>query len=149
SYYAPVQIYREVGLALEKLNVQPGNVLLHGFSRGSASSYAVAALDAGRGKLYFSMIVASSGGVATDYPPTRAIVDGSLGERPLTGTRWITVAGALDPNPDRDGIAGMRRTAAWLREQGATVATSIEDPSGGHGALLRNARNAQRVLDMF
>ena len=149
SYYTPLQIYREIDIVLQKLGVQPGTVMLHGFSRGSANSYAVAALDAGRGKHYFSLSVASSGGVSLDYPPTRAILAGAFGDHPLRSTRWITVAGAHEPNPDRNGIPGMKRTAAWLREQGATVIETIEDPDEGHGALQRNANNARHVLDLF
>lgn len=149
SYYRPEQIYREVDLALQKLGARPGTVLLHGFSRGSANAYAIAALDAGRGRKYFALNVASSGGVGLDYPPTRAIVTGAFGVRPLAGTRWITAAGGRDPQPARDGIPGMRRTAAWLKEQGATVVASIEDPDSGHGALMLNPKNAGLVLDLF
>ncbi|MFA6544285.1 MAG: hypothetical protein WCS99_07655 [Limisphaerales bacterium] len=149
AYYAPQQLYREIDLALQKLGVQPGTAMLHGFSRGSANSYAVAALDAGRGRRYFSLVVANSGGVGLDYPPTRAIGSGAFGRRPLQGTRWITVAGGRDPNPDRDGIPGMRRAAGWLKEQGAIVVEAIEDPQEGHGALTRSAKNARTVLDLF
>lgn len=149
AYYTPEQIYREIDLGLQKLGVKPGTVMLHGFSRGSANSYAVMALDAGRGKHYFSLAVASSGGVGFDYPPTRKITSGEYGPRPLQGTRWVTAAGARDPHPDRDGIAGMKRTAGWLKEQGASIVAVIEDPAEGHGALQRNARNAKRVLDLF
>jgi hypothetical protein len=149
SYYAPNQIYREIDLALQRMGVRPGNVMFHGFSRGSANAYAVAALDAGRGKRYFALSVASSGGVAVDYPPTRAILEGAFGNRPLAGTRWITAAGARDQEPERDGIPAMRRTANWLREQGATVVMSIEDANEGHGALQTNSANARQVLDQF
>lgn len=149
SYLAPEEIYREVDALLRKLEVRPGTAMLHGFSRGAANSYAVMALDAGRGRHYFSLAVASSGGVAIDYPPTRSIVSGAYGEHPLRGTRWVTCAGDRDGNPDRDGIPGMRRTAAWLREQGAVVVESIEDPREGHGALHRNPGNARRVLGLF
>jgi hypothetical protein len=149
AYYTPPQIYHEIEIVLKKLGANPGSVMLHGFSRGSANSYAVAALDAGRGGHYFSLAVASSGGVAVNYPPTRAILDGEYGPRPLQGTRWITVAGGRDANPDRDGIPGMKRTAEWLKEQGAEVLLRIEDPGEGHGALQRNAKNARQVLDLF
>jgi hypothetical protein len=149
AYYTPVQIYREIDAALQKLGAQPGSAMLHGFSRGSANSYAVAALDAGRGQRYFSLAVASSGGVGLDYPPTRAILDGTYGEQPPRGTRWVTAAGARDPHSDRDGIPGMKRAAAWLKEQGATVLETIEDPDYGHGALQTNPKNVQRVLDLF
>lgn len=149
AYYTPEQIYRELDRALQQLGVKTNMVMLHGFSRGSANSYAVAALDAGRGKKYFALNVASSGGVGLDYPPTRAIVSGAYGDHPLKGTRWITSAGGRDPQPDRDGIPGMRRAAAWLKEQGAIVLDSIEDPNYGHGALVLNPKNARRVLDLF
>lgn len=142
-------MYREIDMALRKLGVKPGTVMFHGFSRGSANSFAITALDAGRGGRYFSLSVASSGGVSLDYPPTRAILEGAFGEHPLRGTHWITVAGGRDSNPDRDGISGMRRTAAWLREQGAIVVMPIEDPTEGHGALQRNPKNTQQVLDLF
>lgn len=140
-YYSPAQIYGEVDTVLKSLGVPPGQVMLHGFSRGSANSYALAAQDSGR---WFSLCVASSGGVGLDFPPTKEIVPGAL--RP---TRWVTAAGARDPNPDRDGIPGMRRTAEWLRQQGATVVDVIEDPVEGHGALMRNPANARRLLDLF
>ncbi|HWA26199.1 MAG TPA: hypothetical protein VG734_11090 [Lacunisphaera sp.] len=149
AYYTPEEIHREITAVLERVQAKPGMVMLHGFSRGSANSYAVAALDAGRGSHYFALLVASSGGVATDYPPTRALLRGDYGPRPLAGTRWITAAGARDSHPDRDGIPGMRRTAAWLKEQGATVVAAIEDPAEGHGALQRNPRNLRQVLDLF
>jgi len=149
SYYTPEHIYREIDIALQRLGVKPGTAMLHGFSRGSANSYAVMALDAGRGRRFFNLAVASSGGVGLDYPPTRAILAGRYGKDALKGTRWVTSAGARDPHPDRDGIPGMRRTALWLKKQGAIVLEAIEDPEEGHGALVRNPENARRVLDLF
>lgn len=94
-------------------------------------------------------MVANSGGVALDYPPTRDLVEGRYGTRPLAGTRWITVCGERDPHPDRDGCPGMRRTAGWLREQGAQIVAAIEDAEGGHGVLHRNPRHVARVLELF
>jgi hypothetical protein len=149
AYYTPEQIYHEIDVVLQTLHVQPGKAMLHAFSRGSSNSYAVAALDAGRGRDYFSLIVADSGGPQLTYPPTRAIVDGVYGPRPLAGTRWITSAGATDPHPDRDGISGMRQAADWLKKQGATVLASIEDPKGGHGALQHNSASTKKVMDAF
>ena len=149
SYYRPQQIYREIDLLLQKRNIAPGSVMFHGFSRGSANSYAIAALDSGRGRKYFALNVASSGRMNLDYPPNQAIVSGKFGDHPLRGTRWITVAGALDSNPERDGITGMKQTATWLQEQGATVVESIEDPHQGHGALQTNQKNAEHVIDLF
>lgn len=144
AYYSPDQSYVEIDRALRKLGVKAGQAMFHGFSRGSANSYAVVAQDASRGGHYFSLAVASSGGVGLDYPPTKAI-----GKDDLKGTKWITSAGGRDSHPDRDGIEGMRKAAAWLKEHGATVLYSIEDPDYGHGALQTNPKNAKRVLDAF
>ena len=149
DYYTPLDVYREVDMLLQKLGVQPGSVMYHGFSRGSANSYPIVAIDQGKGKKYFSLCVASSGGVGLDYPPTKDISAGAFGPRPLEGTRWITCAGGRDQNPERDGIEGMRKASAWLKEQGARVLMSIEDPTTGHGALVLNPKNAKQVLDLF
>lgn len=80
SYYTPTEIYREINIALTKLHVQPNSVMFHGFSRGSANSYAVVAIDAGRGSHYFSLAVASSGGVGIDYPPTQKFPAEAMGK---------------------------------------------------------------------
>ncbi len=149
AYLAPFDIYREIDFAAGKLEIRPGSALLHGFSRGSANLYAVAGIDNGRGRKLSSLYVASSGGVALDYPPNRALLEGRYGPRPLAGTRWVTACGDRDPNPDRDGCPGMRRTGNWLREQGAQVVLAIEDPNSGHGALQLDPRNAARLLDLF
>jgi hypothetical protein len=45
--------------------------------------------------------------------------------------------------------SGAQNTATWLKEQGATVEFSIEDPNLAHGALVLNPANAKRVLDLF
>ena len=36
-----------------------------------------------------------------------------------------------------------------VKEQGATVELSIEDPNLGHGALVLNPAKAKRLLDLF
>ncbi len=61
----------------------------------------------------------------------------------------VTAAGARDPHAERDGIAGMKRAAAWLQAQSATVLDRIEDPDEGHGALQLNPQHARRVPDLF
>lgn len=146
DYLTPRQIYRELDLALQRHNTSPQAVVLEGFSRGSTQTFALAALDVFSGRRYFDLIVASSGSVSEDYPPTRELLQGAYGPHPLTGTRWITVAGGQDPNPQRDGIPAMRYSAEWLRNQGATVVESIEVGSAGHGALHRSPEAMARLL---
>jgi len=149
DFYKPDGAYREIIRALEHVGATSGPVLLHGFSRGSTNTFAIAVLDAQRGKKLFKTIVASSGGYQANYPPNRAIEAGDFGPQPLTGTHWFTVAGGRDPNQERDGITGMRATARWLRSQGAEVLKEIEDPYSGHGAFLLKDANSKIVLDYF
>lgn len=150
SYLTPQEMYSDLTPLLRELRVTPGTVMLEGFSRGSTNTFALAALDAGQhGQHWFSLCVAQSGGVSPSYPPTRAIDEGVYGLDPLKGTRWITVGGGRDPNPDRDGSSAMRRTASWLKARGAIVLEVIDDPQQGHGAMHRSKANTARVLDLF
>jgi len=149
DYYTPFDIYREIDRLLADLKVPKNGAMLHGFSRGAANLYAVAALDRAKGHQYFSSFVASSGGASLGYPPTQLVTRGEFGPAPYAGTRWVTACGELDPNPDRDGCPAMRRTAEWVLSQGGQIALKIEDARLGHGALQLNPANAQQLLDWY
>lgn len=149
SYYHQQEIYREIDLAVQKLGLSNPHMMLHGFSRGSANIYAVKAMDISSGRNLFALTVANAGGAMMDYPPTREINEGRFGEKPFTGTRWITVCGYYDPNPQRDGCPAMRLAANWLAAMGGDVVLALEDDHQGHGALHRNPANAEKVLDTF
>lgn len=145
----PQEIYREVDLALQYNQVEPGQVMFHGFSRGAANCYAVTGIDRMFGKSYFGLTVANSGGYNQGYPPNRFLENGELGYQALQGTRWITVAGGRDPNPERDGVPAMKRTCSWLESHGAEVIDRVEAPGLGHGALPQSLEITKRVLDHF
>lgn len=149
DYWRPNQIYRQLDLLMQELGVVRGQALLHGFSRGSTQLFALAALDHRSGRRYFRLFVAHSGGVGESYPPTAGIDQGEYGADPLRGSHWVTVAGGLDRNPQRDGPEGMRRTAQWLKQRGAQLDLAIEDPTCGHGAMHLNPANCAKVLDFF
>ena len=51
DYLIPQEIYRVIDQVLTREQVKPETVIFHGFSRGSANSYAVAALDRATGTL--------------------------------------------------------------------------------------------------
>jgi hypothetical protein len=149
DYLSPDEIYQAIDEIFSDLHVKTGKALLHGFSRGSSNSYAVAAIDHTQGKKYFSLIISDAGRASPGYPPNREIEKGKFGEKPFQGLHWITYAGGLDPNPERDGIAGMRETAAWIQKFGGTVDLAIEDPDNGHGGFHRNPENTKKALDVF
>lgn len=149
DYLSPQEIYRVIDNVLSRERVKRGTVLFHGFSRGSANSYGVAALDRVTGTGYFALIVANAGKPGLDFPPNRDIVNGRYGDTPLRGTHWVTFAGGRDPHPDRDGIFGMREAADWIRKYGGVVDRVIEDTNADHGGFHRNPENMRAALDVF
>lgn len=149
DYLTPHEMYRTIDQVLKKEGVGPNRSLLHGFSRGSANSYAVAAFDRNMHNNYFAVFVANAGKASTDFPPNADIQNGKFGATPLKGTRWITYAGAKDPHPERSGIAGMREAKLWIEKYGGQVVLAIEDPTGDHGGFHRNPNNVTQALDEF
>lgn len=149
DYLLPKEIYGVIDTTFRVLRVRPGTALLHGFSRGAANIYAVAAQDRSSSNPYFSLFIANAGKANSDYPPTREVEDGLFGETPLAGSHWATYGGGKDPNPERDGIAGMRAAGEWIKKYGGTVDLAIEDPQGGHGGFHLNPANTNDALDVF
>ena len=149
DYLLPDEIYRTIDEVFRKLNVRPGTALLHGFSRGAANIYPVAALDRSQKNNYFALFVANAGKANSNYPPVQEIEQGKFGAQPFASSHWVTYAGAKDPSPERDGIQGMRETGDWIRRFGGTVDLAIEDPAGDHGGFHRNPQNTNAALDIF
>lgn len=149
DYLSPQEIYRVIDQVLTREQVKSGTVLFHGFSRGAANSYAVAALDRSTGNDYFALIVANAGKFELNFPPNRDMDQGLFGQTPLKGTHWVTFAGRLDPDPERSGINGMRQTAESIHRYGGVVDRAIEDASTGHGGFHQNPENMRSALDVF
>ena len=149
DYLSPDEVFTAIDDVFSREKVKAGTAMFHGFSRGSANSCAVAANDTHSGKRWFTLFVANSGRPGVDFPPNMAIEKGDYGEKPLTGTHWVTYAGAKDTNPERDGIEGMRAAGEWIRKQGGTVDLAIEDKNGNHGGFHLNPDNARAALDCF
>ncbi|MBN2453469.1 MAG: hypothetical protein JXB40_04330 [Candidatus Omnitrophica bacterium] len=149
DYLTPQDIYRIIDTVSKRERRKPHTILFHGFSRGSANSYAVAAMDNQTGNNYFALIVANSGKPGLDFPPNREIMDGLYGPEPLRGTHWVTFAGGKDPHPDRDGIEGMRQAADFINRYGGVVDYAIEDGSAGHGGFHQSMRNMETALHIF
>ncbi|HBC87656.1 MAG TPA: hypothetical protein DCZ94_11925 [Lentisphaeria bacterium] len=148
DYYLPREIVHNMAKILGVQNIAKRSVLAHGFSRGSANIYGVTALDNKTDKFIF-MTIANAGKAGDDFPINREIENGLLGPQPLKDTLWITYAGANDPHPDRDGIAGMRKAQDWIKRYGGSIVSAIEDAKGDHGGFHRNPANVENALDTF
>ncbi len=149
DYLTPSEIYNILEQVFQEKHIKSGTVLLHGFSRGSTQTYAIAAMEQSSFNNYFALIVANAGRASSSYPPTHEIEEGLYGEQPLKGTHWVTFAGGRDPNPERDGILGMRETGAWIQKFGGVVDLAIEDSEADHGGFHRRPENARAALDVF
>jgi hypothetical protein len=149
AYYAPADLHRELRTALRQAGVSEGGALLHGFSRGAANLYGVAALDRREGDRLYAMFLANAGGASTDFPPNLAVSNGSFGANAFSGTCWSFFCGGLDPNPERDGCPAMRRTAAWIEQFGGAPSLFIEDAEAGHGGFHQTPAHIAAALDAF
>lgn len=110
-------------------------IVLEGFSRGSANTYAVMANDRLDGEPVFDAVISASGKYQDTFPLTATPLDPALEPTLYDGVPWVLACGWLDPEPDRDGCPGMHDTADWLGGHGADVLAVLEDPNAGHGAF--------------
>ena len=149
DYYLPQEMYPLIAALLAEKGVKPGAVLFHGYSRGSANSYAMTALDAYSGNHYFAMTLSNSGGAASDFPPNQQIVAGAYGTKPFAGIQWIMYCGEKDPDPNMNGCVGMTAAKDWVIKYGATIKLFIDDPNGDHGGFMTNASNVNAALAAF
>lgn len=148
DYYSPGEMYSIFEKELSNQRIEPGTALLHGFSRGSANSYAVTALDR-QGSRFFGLTLANSGGMMKDYPPNTEIFNGRFGAAPFRDTHWVMYCGEKDPNPSRDGCAAMQAARDSVTGLGGIVDLFIDDPTGDHGGFHQNPANVEQALDVF
>lgn len=150
DYYAPNDMYPLISRLLADKGVRTGTVLFVGYSRGSANSYAVAALDhSSTGQRYFGLVLSNAGGVAQDYPPNQAIVAGAFGPAPYAGLSWAMYCGELDPDPTMNGCPAMTAARDWVTRYGANVVLFIDDPTGDHGGFMTHSANVETALNTY
>jgi hypothetical protein len=149
DYYQPTEMYPIIAKLLTEKAVRPGTVLFEGFSRGSANSYAVTALDTASGNRFFGMTLSNAGGAMQDYPPNQQIVAGAYGALPFTGVKWIMYCGEKDPDPTINGCEGMKAAQSWVIQYGADFKLLIDDPNGDHGGFMTNSANVSTALAQF
>lgn len=149
DYYTPQAMYPILAGLLANKSVSTGTALLHGFSRGSANSYAVAAQDAQSGNRYFHMVLSVAGGAMSNYPPNQQIAAGNYGSQPFAGYQWVMYCGEKDPDPGINGCPAMTAARDWVVKYGATFSLLIDDPSGDHGGFMTNSANVNTALAQF
>lgn len=153
NYYRPGEI---VQLTKDFVNQEGFSdtdlIILEGFSRGSANTYAVIANQKKMGLQLFDGAIANAGKYQENFPvflsgpqPTSAEWDTYL-----TNTYWVLACGGQDPNPDRDGCPAMNETKLFLESHGAHVLDVLEDPNEGHGAFhMSSLQLPKQALQLF
>ena len=150
DYYSPDRMYPLLSTLLTGKGTRKGTALFTGFSRGSANSYAVAALDnALGGSRLFGLVLSNAGTAATGYPPNQQIAAGAFGPTPFGGMKWAMYCGEKDPDPTINGCIGMRAAKDWVVRYGATMLLFIDDPTGDHGGFMLNSANVETALATY
>ena len=150
DYYSPTDVVREIYYFLTSQNYKKSDfVVLEGFSRGSANTYPVVAIDVYSKAQVIDAVISASGKYQSDFAITDALLNQNNG-KPFSGIPWILICGEKDPNPTRDGCDGMRETQTFLTERGAKVLGLLSDPNGAHGSFHKSPlKLAEKALSMF
>ncbi len=142
DYYSPADVATQMKAFLKAQSYEANDIIiLSGFSRGSANTYAVAANDREGGNGIFDAVISISGGYQSDFPLTNNQLNSSASASLYEGVVWVLACGGKDSNPNRDGCPAMNKTKTWLSQHGADVVGVLEDPNQGHGAFHRSSLN--------
>ncbi|MDP2385574.1 MAG: T9SS type A sorting domain-containing protein [Bacteroidota bacterium] len=149
DYFNDTTLYSYIDFALSEFNYPSAKAFLHGFSRGSARSYALNFYDSHGGKNYFCTTLSNAGGAEPSYPLYSDITLGVHGTNVFAGIHFNLFCGGNDPNPNQSGCIGMNNTKNWLQAQGATVDIFIEDDTLGHDGFHTIPMYMDSILDQY
>lgn len=148
DYFGDTTIYSMVESALTAISYPSGKALLHGFSRGSARSYAINLYDILSGHNYFCTTISNAGSAEPNYPLYADINNNVYGSAPFSGKHWSLYCGGLDSGSSSNCQA-MSATQNWLTAKGAVVDVFIQDPTGTHGGFHLNQVNVDSVMTYY
>lgn len=151
DYFPDDTLYSYIDSALTAISYPSGKAFLHGFSRGSARSYAMVFNDMQSGNNYFCTVMSNSGRADPAYPLYAEINSGLHGSNVFLGKHWNLFCGGQDPDSTTSGCIGMTYTQTWLQGQGAIVDIFIQDQNLGHNGFVLQSSFAYRnsILDNY
>ncbi|MBW2305128.1 MAG: hypothetical protein JRF57_15615 [Deltaproteobacteria bacterium] len=110
-------------------------VVLYGFSKGSARTFELAAMDrAPEGMKAFSAFISDSGAVFAEYQGQLSPFLQHLGPSAYRGAHFWLYCGGKDHGGRT--CRGMKRMAHFVRAHGGTVDRFYTHPPGGHGIFI-------------
>lgn len=151
DYCTDIKVYEYIDTALIRIQYPSNKVLFHGFSRGSAVSYAIAFRDVQlpKGKNYFCTIFSNAGKADSTYFLYNQINSGIYGHTFYSGKNWGMYCGESDPDPNQNGCPGMNEAKLWVEANGATVGLFISDPILGHGGFHQTPAYIDSCLNYY
>ncbi len=148
DYFPDDTLYNYIDTSLTRINYPSNKAFLHGFSRGSARSYAMILKDILSGNNYFCTTISNSGDADLAYPLYDSIDNGDFGFTPFAGKHWNLFCGANDTTV---GCVKMNNTYNWLQSKGATIDIFIQDPILDHNGFQLPSSSAYKdsILDNY
>ncbi len=148
DYNTPAQVVSYIHDFLKTQGyTQKDTIVFEGFSRGSANSYSIVALDKASTDSYIDAAVSSSGGQTDAYfNMTTTTIAAKQLPTIYKGVYWILACGGKDPNPERDGCTAMQKSATFVEAKGATVLGILSDDAAAHGALNTSTKNLTKQM---
>ncbi len=146
GYFHDDTIYSYIDSALTRISYPSDKALLHGFSLGSARTYAVIYNDIQSGKNYFCTTISNAGKIDLTYP-----LYSSINSIPnvFSGKHWNLFCGPPEPPYVGGACDGMDFTQTWLQSKGATVDIYIQDSLLGHNGFNIPSSSAYRDTMMI
>jgi hypothetical protein len=135
DYFPDDTLYSYIDSSLKNITYPSEKALLHGFSRGSARSYAMIFNDIKSGNNYFCTTISNAGYIDLDYPLYDSINNGLYGSNFFAGKHWNLFCGPPEPPVIGGACDGLDFTHTWLQSQGATVDIHIQDSLLGHNGF--------------
>ena len=105
-----------------------------GFSRSSTQCAIFAHLDKNKGENYFSLFIASSGGIGENQPIMKELLSGKYGVKPLTGQHFYLWGGKRDR---MHGENEMKHSKKIIEQLGGIV-DILRIGEEGHGGFNHN-----------
>ncbi|MBK9478539.1 MAG: T9SS type A sorting domain-containing protein [Bacteroidetes bacterium] len=132
GYFHDDTIYNYLDAALMNIAYPSNKALLHGFSLGSARTYAVIYNDIQSGKNYFCTTISNAGKIDLTYPLYNSI-NGI--QNVFIGKHWNLFCGPPEPPYTGGACDGLNFTQNWLISKGAIVDIYIQDSLLGHNGF--------------
>ncbi len=150
DYVDDITLYKYIDTALTRIQYPSNRALFHGFSRGSAISYAIAFRDVQppKGKHYFCTIMSNSGRPDSTYYLYAQINSGTYGHTFYNGKQWGMFCGGQDPGIETRCQA-MYNAELWVEANNGIVGLFIDDPNLGHGGFHQTPAYIDSALNFY